>query len=79
MDGTNYILIFILLLVLFTIVVFITRWIFSITTITQNLKSQTVNIKITTRIIERLAESQGMSAEEIQKLRQQCVKEVTEL
>lgn len=79
MEDSSLLLVGIFCIFGFLLGVFITRWIFNISTITQNLKSQTVNIKIMARLMEQMAIKQGYTKEEIEQLTKRCVSEVRDL
>lgn len=63
---------FIFAVVFFVIAVLLTRWIFGIPTIIENLKGQSQNLRLMTRLTERIAEQQGIPKEEIEMIKRKA-------
>jgi len=73
LDATDDLMYFVGYAIAFIIGIFVTRWIFGIDAIINNLKQQTVinkslliNIRTLRKIVSNLAEKQGLTKEEIE-------------
>lgn len=66
-------------IIFFLIGVFVTRWIFGIDKILSYLQTQTANQKAMRKIITKLAERQGLSKEEIDKIEYEAGDEASKI